>query len=104
MSIFVLFYLITKLFRPILLLNFGRFPPYTIIKFWSFSTLYYYSALYYYYILVVFHPILNIIPTYTTIWNVRVMTVCEPTANKKFASGAGLGGGGGGNRNVRSRL
>ena len=30
------------------LFNFGCFPPYTIIKFWSFSTLYYYSALYYY--------------------------------------------------------
>ena len=59
------------LFRPILLLNFGRF-----------------SILYYYYILVIFHPILlfrpilllnfgrfppyTIIPTYTTIWNVRV--------------------------------
>ena len=71
------------IFHPILLFNFGRFPPYTIIKFWSFSTLYYYSALYYYYILVVFHPILllhfgcfppyTIIPTYTIIWNVRIV-------------------------------
>ena len=42
----------------LLLLNFGNFPPYTIIppyniiKFWSFSTLYYY------YIFIIFHPIL----------------------------------------------
>ena len=55
-----LFYVITKLFSSILLLNSGHFPPYTIIptytiivpytiiKFWSFSTLYNYSDLYYY--------------------------------------------------------
>ena len=42
-SIFVLLYLITKLFCPTLLLHSGHFPPYTII------------------------------PTYTTIWNVRVV-------------------------------
>ena len=30
-SMFVLLYLITKLFRPTLLLHSGHFPPYTII-------------------------------------------------------------------------
>ena len=56
-----------------LIAHFEGIAPYTIIKFWSFSTLYYYSALY---LLLNFgrFPPYTIIPTYTTtgIWNVRV--------------------------------
>ena len=47
-NLFFNFYLISQLFRPILLFNFGRFPPYTII------------------------------PTYTTLWNVRVPQMQHP--------------------------
>ena len=73
------YYSILVVFHPILLLNSGNFPlytiipPHTIITFLSFSTLYYYSD-----------------QSYTIIWNVGIGAYCGSCSYMPTLSGAHL--------------